>query len=193
MPDLLTVVESALIAGVRLVQYRPKTDPAIDLERFEQASALRQLCHRHGALFLVNDRLDLALAVDADGVHLGQGDLPPAIARRLLGPDRLIGRSTHDPDQLRQAVFEGCDYVGVGPVYTTPSKPGRPAVGLAYVATAARDCPIPWFAIGGIDGSNLTAVRQAGAKRVAVIRAITDAPDPLGATTSLLAQLATSS
>jgi len=193
VPDLLNLVELALIAGVRLLQYRPKTDPATDLERFAQATALCQLCHRHGALFLVNDRLDLALAVDADGVHLGQGDLPPAIARRLLGPDRLIGRSTHDPHQLRQAVLEGCDYVGVGPVHTTPSKPGRPAVGLAYVATAARDCPIPWFAIGGIDGSNLAALRQAGAKRVAVIRAITDAPDPLGATTSLLAQLATTS
>lgn len=189
VPDLEGVVEAALLAGVRLVQYRPKQEPATDLERFAQARALRQLCHRHGALFLLNDRLDLALAVEADGVHLGQSDLPVAEARRVLGPERLIGRSTHALDQLRQAVMEGCDYAGVGPVHTTPSKPGRPAVGLAYVAAAAADCPIPWFAIGGIDATNLTAVRQAGARRVALIRAITDAEDPRAATLALLQQL----
>jgi thiamine-phosphate pyrophosphorylase len=189
VPDLEGVVEAALLAGVRLVQYRPKEEPATDLDRFTQARVLRQLCHRHGALFLLNDRLDLALAVEADGVHLGQSDLPVAVARRVLGPERLIGRSTHAPDQLRQAVLEGCDYVGVGPVHTTPSKPGRPAVGLAYVAAAAADCPIPWFAIGGIDAGNLAAVRQAGASRVALIRAITDARDPGAATLALLQQL----
>jgi len=189
VPDLEGVVAAALTAGVRLVQYRPKQEPATDLERFAQARALRQLCHHHGALFLLNDRLDLALAVEADGVHLGQSDLPVAEARRVLGPERLIGRSTHAPDQLRQAVLEGCDYAGVGPVHTTPSKPGRPAVGLAYVAAAAAECPIPWFAIGGIDAQNLSAVRQAGASRVALIRAITDAEDPQTATLALLQQL----
>lgn len=189
VPDLEGVVEAALAAGVRLVQYRPKEQPATDRDRFAQARVLRQLCHRHGALFLLNDRLDLALAVEADGVHLGQSDLPVAEARRILGPERLIGRSTHAPEQLRQAVREGCDYVGVGPVHTTPSKPGRPAVGLAYVATAAADCPLPWFAIGGIDASNLAAVRQAGARRVALIRAITDARDPGAATRALLHEL----
>lgn len=190
LPDVVQVVEAALAAGVRLVQYRPKNDPATDLERFEQASALRQLCHHHGALFVVNDRLDLAMAVEADGVHLGQGDLAPSMARRLLGPERLIGRSTHTPDQLRQAVMDGCDYVGVGPVFTTPSKPGRTPVGLAYVATAAAECPIPWFAIGGIDDSNLAAVLAAGATRVAVIRAITEAADPFNAASHLLDRLA---
>jgi len=189
VPDLEGVVEAALSAGVRLVQYRPKQEPATDLERLEQARALRQLCHRHGALFLLNDRLDLALAVDADGVHLGQSDLPPAEARRLLGPERLIGRSTHGLDQVRQAVVEGCDYVGVGPVHTTPSKPGRPAIGLAYVAAAAAECPIPWFAIGGIDATTLAPVQQAGAGRVALIRAITEAADPRAATLALLQQL----
>ncbi|MEB3157808.1 MAG: thiamine phosphate synthase [Cyanobacteriota bacterium] len=189
VPNLEGVVEAALTAGVRLVQYRPKQDPATDLERLRQARELRRACQRHGALFLVNDRLDLALAADADGVHLGQSDLPVAEARRLLGPERLIGRSTHAPEQLRQAVREGCDYVGVGPVHTTPSKPGRPAVGLAYVAAAAADCPIPWFAIGGIEASNLASVRQAGAQRVAVIRAITEAADPGAATQRLLREL----
>jgi thiamine-phosphate pyrophosphorylase len=189
VPNLDEVVEAALSAGVRLVQYRPKDDPATDLERLRQAQLLRQACQRHGALFLVNDRLDLALAAEADGVHLGQGDLPVAEARRLLGPERLIGRSTHAPDQLRQALRDGCDYVGVGPVHTTPSKPGRAAVGLAYVATAAAECPIPWFAIGGIEGANLATVREAGARRVAVIRAITEAEDPAAATQLLLREL----
>jgi thiamine-phosphate pyrophosphorylase len=190
-PNLEAVVEAALTAGVRLVQYRPKQEPATDLERLVQARALRQLCDRHGALFLLNDRLDLAMAVEADGVHLGQSDLPVAEARRLLGPERLIGRSTHGVDQLRQALREGCDYVGVGPVYATPSKPGRPAVGLAYVAAAAAECPLPWFAIGGLEASNLKAVRQAGATRVALIRAISDAADPQAATAALLRQLET--
>jgi thiamine-phosphate pyrophosphorylase len=189
VPDLEGVVEAALTAGVRLVQYRPKQEPATDLERLAQARGLRQLCHRHGALFVLNDRLDLALAVEADGVHLGQADLPVAEARRVLGPERLIGRSTHSSDQRRQAVLEGCDYVGVGPVHITPSKPGRPAVGLAQVAAAAADCPIPWFAIGGIDAGNLASVRQAGASRVALIRAITDARDPGVATLALLQEL----
>lgn len=188
-PDLLDMVEAALIAGVRVVQYRPKQEPCTDLERYEQARALRQRCLQHGALFLVNDRLDLALAVDADGVHLGQDDLPVQVARRVLGPERLIGRSTHGPDQLRQAIAEGCDYVGVGPVYATPSKPGRRAVGMDYVATAARESSIPWFAIGGIDATNLRGVQEAGARRVAVIRAITGASDPQGATRDLLQQL----
>jgi thiamine-phosphate pyrophosphorylase len=189
--NLEAVVEAALLAGVRLVQYRPKEQPATDLERYEQAQALRRLCHRHGALFLLNDRVDLALAVDADGVHLGQADLPLAVARHLLGPERLIGRSTHGVDQLRHALLEGCDYVGVGPVHPTPSKPGRPGVGLEYVAAAAQHCPIPWFAIGGIEAATLAAVRQAGAQRVAVIRAITEAEDPQAASRALLQQLET--
>lgn len=191
LPELEQVVAAALGAGVRLVQYRAKADlPDLDdRQRLEQARALRRLCHSHGALFLVNDRPDLAMAVEADGVHLGQGDMPPALARRLLGPDRLIGLSTHQPDQLQQAVADGCDYIGVGPVNATPTKPGRQAVGLDYVAVAAATCPIPFFAIGGIDATTLPAVRAAGARRVAVVRAITAAADPAAASAELLALL----
>ena len=192
-PDLEAVVEAALQGGVRLVQYRAKEGslapdgaPITDGVRLQQAQALRELCRRHGALFLVNDRIDLALAVDADGVHLGQGDLPPAIARRLLGPDRLIGRSTHAISQLRQAVADGCDYVGVGPVNATPTKPGREPVGLDYVRQAAAESPIPFYAIGGIEPANLAAVQAAGAERVAVVRAITAASDPAAASRQLL-------
>jgi thiamine-phosphate pyrophosphorylase len=186
-PDLERVVAAALEAGVRLVQYRAKQ--AEDRIRLAEATGLRELCHRHGALFLVNDRIDLALAVDADGVHLGQDDLPTALARRLLGPERLIGRSTHGLSQLREAIDAGCDYVGVGPVHATPTKPGREPVGLAYVRQAAAEASIPWFAIGGIEAGNLDAVRQAGASRVAVVRAITDAADPAAASRQLLSAL----
>ncbi|MFN5220704.1 MAG: thiamine phosphate synthase [Cyanobacteriota bacterium] len=187
VPDLEARVERALEAGLRLVQYRAKEQAGLeDRTRLEQARALRALCARHGALFLINDRIDLALAVDADGVHLGQGDLPPAIARQLLGPDRLIGRSTHAIDQLRQAVADGCDYVGVGPVTATPTKPGREPVGLDYVRQAAAESSIPFFAIGGIEAANLELVRSAGASRVAVVRAITAAADAGAATLGLL-------
>ena len=200
VPDLEGVVAAALAAGVRLVQYRAKPSqgqgpgplqhaPADDQQRLEQARRLRTLCAQAGALFLVNDRIDIALAVEADGVHLGQGDLPPAVARRLLGPERLIGRSTHRIEDLRQAVSDGCDYVGVGPVHATPTKPGREPVGLAYVRQATAEAAIPCFAIGGIDHHNLAAVRAAGGTRVAVVRAITEAPDPGAATAALLAGL----
>jgi len=183
LPELERVVAAALEAGVRLVQYRAKEGD--DRGRWAEARSLRQLCARHGALFIVNDRIDLALAVDADGVHLGQDDLPPALARRLLGPDRLIGRSTHGIEQLQQAVRDGCDYVGVGPVNATPTKPGRQPVGLDYVRQAAAEAPIPWYAIGGIEAATLAPVLEAGATRVAVVRSITDAPDP-GAAARLL-------
>jgi thiamine-phosphate pyrophosphorylase len=196
VPDLEAVVAGALSGGVRLVQYRAKPEsvgpegaPLTDRERLQQAGALRELCAQVGALFIVNDRIDLALAVDADGVHLGQGDLPPAVARRLLGHDRLIGRSTHALPQLQQAIQDGCDYVGVGPVQATPTKPGRQPVGLAYVSEAAQVCPIPFFAIGGLTAEAIAAVRQAGGDRVAVVRAITEADDPAAASRQLLSAL----
>jgi thiamine-phosphate pyrophosphorylase len=195
-PQLEAVVEAALEGGVRLVQYRakegscaPDGQPITDGQRLQQAQALRHLCNRYGALFLVNDRIDLAMAVDADGVHLGQGDLPPALARRLLGADRLIGRSTHAVQQLHQAVADGCDYVGVGPVNATPTKPGREPVGLDYVRQAAAESPIPFFAIGGIEPGNLAAVQTAGGMRVAVVRAITQAADPAAVSRELLEML----
>ena len=195
-PRLEAVVEAALEGGVRLVQYRakdgslaPDGQPITDAVRLQQAQALRQLCSRYGALFLVNDRIDIALAVDADGVHLGQGDLPPALARQLLGPEKLIGRSTHALAQLQQAMRDGCDYVGVGPVNATPTKPGREPVGLDYVRQAAAESAIPFFAIGGIERANLQAVLDTGATQVAVVRAITEAADPAQAARHLLEML----
>ena len=185
--DLVAVVTAALEGGVRLVQYRDKDGN--DRDRLPLAQMLKALCHRYGALFLVNDRIDLALAVEADGVHLGQKDFPIATARQFLGSHRIIGRSTTNPEEMAQAVAEGADYIGVGPVYATPTKPDRPAAGLEYVAYAAAHAPLPWYAIGGIDAQNLGAVQRAGAQRVAVVRAIIGAADPTQAAQQLVAQL----
>jgi thiamine-phosphate pyrophosphorylase len=184
---LIETVEAALQGGVRLVQYRDKE--AEDPVRLERAKMLRSLCHQYQALFIVNDRVDIALAVDADGVHLGQQDLPVAAARRLLGADRIIGRSTTNAEELAQALQEGVDYLGVGPVYATPTKTDKAVAGLDYVGYAATHAELPWFAIGGIDVQNLSEVRKAGAERVAVVRAIMKADDPAVAVRLLLSQL----
>ncbi|BAZ47735.1 thiamin-phosphate pyrophosphorylase [Nostoc sp. NIES-4103] len=185
--NLLATVEAALKGGLTLVQYRDKTSD--DSLRLEQATKLSQLCHSYGALFIVNDRVDLALAVDADGVHLGQQDMPIAIARQILGPQRLIGGSTTNPDEMQKTIAEGVDYIGVGPVYATPTKPDKPATGLEYVSYAAKNSSIPWFAIGGIDANNINDLIDAGAERVAVVRSVMQAEQPTLVTQYLLSQL----
>jgi thiamine-phosphate pyrophosphorylase len=184
---LLENVEASLKGGLTLVQYRDKNTD--DCLRLENALKLRELCHKYKALFIINDRVDLALAVDADGVHLGQQDMPTAVARKLLGPQYLIGRSTTNPDEMQRAIDEGADYIGVGPVYETPTKQGKAAAGLDYVTYAAKNCPIPWFAIGGIDPNNINNVIDAGAERVAVVRALMQAEQPTLVTQYLLSQM----
>lgn len=184
---LLTTVEAALKGGLTLVQYRDKT--ADDCDRLTNAQKLCQLCHHYGAIFLVNDRVDLALAVNADGVHLGQQDMDIAIARQLLGPQRLIGRSTTNPDEMQRAIQEGADYIGVGPVYATPTKADKAAAGLEYVRYAATNSPIPWFAIGGINVNNIKEVISAGARRVAVVRSLMEAEQPTLVTQFFISQL----
>ncbi|HIK32370.1 MAG TPA: thiamine phosphate synthase [Oscillatoriales cyanobacterium M59_W2019_021] len=187
---LLEVVEGALQGGLTLVQYRDKN--ADDTTQIEMGNKLRQLCHRYDALFLMNDRVDLALAVSADGVHLGQQDVPISFARQLLGQSRIIGRSTTNPQEMQRAIDEGADYIGVGPVYDTPTKPGKSAAGLEYVRYAAQNSPIPWFAIGGIDMNRIGDVFSAGAQRFAVVRAIMEAAQPTLVTQYFLSQLAMS-
>ncbi|MBE9127832.1 MULTISPECIES: thiamine phosphate synthase [unclassified Coleofasciculus] len=184
---LLSTVEAALQGGLTLVQYREKD--ADDVVKAAHAQKLSQLCHHYGALFIMNDRVDLALAVDADGVHLGQKDVPIALARQLLGSQRLIGRSTTNPDEMQLAIAQGADYIGVGPVYETPTKPDRPAASLDYVKYAAENASIPWFAIGGIDPNNINEVLGAGAQRVAIVRAIMQAEQPTLVTQYFLSQL----
>ena len=186
-PNLLTIVENALKGGLKLVQYRDKN--ANDIVRLSLGKQLCQLCHQYKALFIMNDRADLAAAVGADGLHLGQQDIPIQLAREIVGSHCLIGRSTTNPEEMQKAITEGADYIGVGPVYATPTKPGKEAAGLDYVQYAAENATIPWFAIGGIDLENVAAVMQAGARQVAIVRGIMQADDPQGMTQSLLSKL----
>ena len=183
-PDLLPRVEAALQGGLTLVQYRDKQ--ANDTDRLEIARQMCQLCHNYGALFILNDRVDLALAVDADGVHLGQQDVSIALARQILGSQRIVGKSTTNPSEMAQAIKEGADYIGVGPVYETPTKAGKAATGLEYVQHAAKNATVPWFAIGGIDNTNIDDVLQAGAPAVAIVRAIMNSDTPTQAVQSCL-------
>ncbi|WP_035154788.1 thiamine phosphate synthase [Cohnella thermotolerans] len=174
--DLLEVMEAAIRGGADIVQLRDKD--AAGPELLEKARALRELTRRLGALFIVNDHPEIALAAEADGVHLGQEDLPIEAARALVGPDRLIGISTHSIGQARAAERAGADYIGVGPVYPTGTKPGRPAVGTGYVAEAAEEIRIPFFAIGGIHPGNAEEVLAAGARRLCAVSAVVGSPDP---------------
>jgi thiamine-phosphate pyrophosphorylase len=177
------MLEAALSGGVDIVQLRLKE--AADEEILAASRWFREACDRHGALFVLNDRRDLVERAGADGVHVGQGDLSPAQARAFVGSERIVGLSTHSEEQLAAAVGEPVDYVAVGPVFETPTKPGRPGVGLELVRFAAERVSIPWFAIGGIELGNAADVVAAGAERIAVVRAIRDADDPAAAARSL--------
>jgi thiamine-phosphate pyrophosphorylase len=188
-PDLADFLDEALAGGVDVVQLREK---GIEARReLELLEVVRDAAERHGALWSVNDRADVAHATGADVLHLGQDDLPVPAARALLGDDVLIGRSTHDARQVDAAAVEpGVDYFCVGPTWPTPTKPGRPAPGLDLTRYAARlGSARPWFAIGGIDLDNLDQVLAAGATRVVVVRALTEAADPQAAARALKARL----
>ena len=187
--DLESFLDAVLAGGVDVIQLREK-----GLEAREELALLEvfaDACRRHGRLLAVNDRADIALAAGADVLHLGQDDLPVPVARQILGPGPLIGRSSHSPAQSSLAAAEeGVDYFCAGPLWTTPTKPGRPSTGLSllsYVASLRADRP--WFAIGGISLSRLDEVLAAGATRVVVVRAITEAADPGAAAAAFAARL----
>lgn len=187
--DLLDFVERAVGGGVDLVQIRDKSLTAV--EELRILDDVRRICERSGSLFAVNDRADFALAARAEVLHVGQEDLPVSVARSLVGTETLIGRSTHSPEQAAAAEADpDVDYFCVGPLWATPTKPGRPAAGLETLrAVAATDPVTPWFAIGGIDEERLDAVLDAGASRIVVVRAITQAADPEAAARRLRARL----
>jgi thiamine-phosphate pyrophosphorylase len=185
--ELRSFLDAVLDAGVGLLQLREKEMDARPI--LELAEIFRERCDAYGVPFIVNDRADVALAARADGVHLGQDDLPIEEARRMLGRNAIIGRSTHDPEQLRHAIREDVDYVVAGPVFETPTKLGRPATGMELIRVAAAEGTKPWFAIGGIDASTIADVRASGATRVVVVRAITEAADPAAAVRELRAAL----
>ncbi len=171
-----SLLRAAFAGGVDIVQLRDKT--ADDQALLRAGELFRRLCDGHDALFIVNDRPDLAVACAADGVHLGQADGDLAGARHTVGDELLIGLSTHSPEQVDAGRASRADYLGVGPVWETATKPGRAAVGLGLVEYAARAAGRPFFAIGGIDTARAPLVLDAGAERLAVVRAIRDAPDP---------------
>jgi thiamine-phosphate pyrophosphorylase len=211
--DLAQFVDAALAGGVDIVQLRDKGSAGEQrfgpLEARDELAAceiLADAARRHGALFAVNDRADIARAAGADVLHLGQGDLPPSVAREIVGPDTLIGLSTHDAGQVaaagaglgagaRAGAGAGAaDYFCVGPCWPTPTKPGRAAPGLQLVRAAAElGGDKPWFAIGGIDAHRLPYVLDAGARRIVVVRAITAAEDPRAAAEQLSSALAAAS
>ncbi len=182
------LLAAALRGGVDIVQLREKSLPRREIEL--AAQTFRRLCDNHSALFIVNDDPDLARACDADGVHVGQDDLAAAEARALLGPDAIIGLSTHSEEQIAGAAEAPVDYISVGPIWETPTKQGRPAVGLGLISHAATNAPHPFFAIGGIDSSNASAVIEAGARRLCVVRAVRDAENPAAAAEALRAAFA---
>lgn len=178
-PDLEAFLSAILDGGVDVIQLRDKHAEGKAL--VEAGEQFRAAADRAGALFIVNDRLDIAQACGADGVHLGQDDLLPSIARRMGGEEILIGRSTHAVGEIDAAMHEPVDYLGVGPVRSTPTKPGRPGVGLSLVAEAARRWDRPFFVTGGMDEGTVPDAMAAGAHGVVVVRALTDSADP-GAT-----------
>ena len=181
-------LEAALRGGVDVIQLRDKA--LADAALIEAAREFRAAADVAGALFVLNDRPDLVAACRADGVHLGQEDGSVAAARAAVGPDLIVGRSTHAPEQAAAADADpDVDYIAVGPVHATPTKPGRPAAGLGYVEWAAASVTKPWFAIGGLDAGNVGEATAAGATRIVVVRAIAGAADPEAAARELRARL----
>jgi thiamine-phosphate diphosphorylase len=180
-PELL--LNAAMTGGAGLIELRDRENPRNAIERSGQT--FRRLANTYGALFIVNDDPHLAHELGADGVHVGQDDMDPVEARRILGPDAIIGLSTHSGEQIEAAMKEPVDYISVGPIWETPTKEGRPATGLELIGTAAEIARKPWFAIGGIDTDNVSEVVSAGAERVCVVRAVRDAADPRAAATAL--------
>ncbi|SNV02260.1 Thiamine-phosphate synthase [Megamonas hypermegale] len=183
--DNIEVVGQMLKAGIKFIQYREKTKPALD--RYNECLKLRQMTRDNGAIFIIDDFIDLAMAVDADGVHIGQTDLPAQVVRQLIGNDKIIGLSTHNEEQLQKANMLGdiIDYIGVGPVYATQTKKNAVPVGFSYVEYATKNSKHPFVAIGGIKEHNICDVAAHGAKTFAIVSEIVGADDIVGKINSI--------
>lgn len=181
----IEVVGQMLKAGIKFIQYREKTKPALD--RYNECLKLRQMTRDNGAIFIIDDFIDLAIAVDADGVHIGQTDLPAQVVRQLIGNDKIIGLSTHSEEQLQKANMLGdiIDYIGVGPVYATQTKKNAVPVGFSYVEYATKNSKHPFVAIGGIKEHNICDVAAHGAKTFAIVSEIVGADDIVGKINSI--------
>jgi thiamine-phosphate pyrophosphorylase len=175
-PDLVSFLTACIRGGVDVVQLRDKSLDARPL--LDRARMALEVCRDHGVPFILNDRPDLALDAGADGVHVGQDDAPPALARRILGPDAIVGLSTHAPGELDAGGAEPVDYISTGPVGATPTKPGRPGTGVGYLTYAARNATHPFFVTGGVTPTTIGPMVAAGARRFVVVRWLTEAPDP---------------
>jgi thiamine-phosphate pyrophosphorylase len=186
-PDLATFLDSCLAGGVDVVQLRDKHLEARHL--VERGRLAARVCAEHDVPFILNDRPDLALEVEADGVHVGQDDAPAALARRIMGPDAIVGLSTHAPAELESSRGEPVDYVSAGPVTPTPTKPGRPGTGPGYVTFAVASTSRPVFVTGGVTPETVPALAAAGARHFVVVRFLTESDDPKGAATALRASI----
>lgn len=174
----LEVVEDMIRGGVTTVQYREKKHVKDVGKMYIECQQIREMTRKHGVTFIINDHVDLALLVDADGVHVGQEDLPVEAVRRLIGDDKIIGLSTHSPEQMKRAVDVGADYIGVGPIFATKTKENVcDAVGFQYLDYVAENCPIPFVAIGGIKEHNITEIASRGAKTICLVTEIVGSED----------------
>ncbi len=174
--NLLKIIEEILIAGVRIIQHRFKN--GTDKDHLQEAIKIKNLCKRYNSLFIVNDRLDIALASNADGVHLGQDDLDLKNARKLLGYSKIIGISANNEIDISNALNEGCDYIGIGPVFETATKKNKKPLGIEKIKTLTKDLNIPWFAIGGIKSKNISYLKRNGFKKIALVSQLMNSEDP---------------
>jgi thiamine-phosphate pyrophosphorylase len=187
-PDVEQFVEACITGGVDVVQLRDKELEARAL--VDRARLVRRVCQHHGVPFILNDRPDLALEAEADGVHVGQDDAPPSLCRRILGPDAIVGLSTHAPNDVDDALTEPVvDYLSAGPVSQTPTKPGRAGTGLRYLTYVVERAKTPWFVTGGVTPESVPMMAAAGARRFVVVRWLTEAADPAEAAKALRAAI----
>ena len=174
--NLLEIIENILIAGVKIIQHRFKKGN--DKDNLQEAIQIKNLCKRYNSLFIINDRVDIALASNADGIHLGQNDLDLKNARKLLGYSKIIGISANNEIEISNALEEGCDYLGIGPVFETTTKKNKIPLGIENIKTLTKDLNIPWFAIGGIKSNNISYLKRNGFKKVALVSQLINSIDP---------------
>jgi len=174
--NLLEIIEEILIAGVRIIQHRFKT--GTDKDNLQEAIKIKNLCKKYNSLFIINDRLDIALASDADRIHLGDDDLDLKTARKILGYSKIIGISANNEIDISNALKEGCDYIGIGPVFETATKRNKKPIGIEKIKTLTKDLNVPWFAIGGIKSNNISYLKRNGFKKVALVSQLMNSEDP---------------
>ena len=174
--NLLEIIEDILISGVKIIQHRFKK--GTDKDNLEEAIQIKNLCKKYNSLFIINDRLDIALASNADGIHLGQDDLDLKTARKLLGYSKIIGISANNKIDISNALKNGCDYIGIGPVFETATKKNKKPIGIQKIKTLTKDLNIPWFAIGGIKSNNISYLKRNGFKKVALVSILMNSGDP---------------